>query len=923
MTTITRNLGLAAMAMFAVVCFGVNPGWSGTDRLHESSPYVSSVVEIVTDSQGNTISGHYAKGPCFIGEYYSAPLTGPWGSSYIWKQDPDGNTLWVKQIAAAVIIDDLGTDADGNIYFMAKYLDAIVLEDNEFVPIDWCDYIIAKLNPQGEYQWITNVGYVDYMSDFCVGSDGSCFITGDLDHGFNRIGPFIMNDLSYSDMFLAKLNASGTWQWAQRATGTSIVTGQIISPDNNGACYVLGKALGDLTIGSFYLPELGYSHMNFVAYYSPNGDVAWVKGLDTDSTPMTIVHDGQGNAYILSNFQYPEENPKIHMVNEDTEPTIVFSMPETGSIWGMGLKTDASGNFYLMGTYSLPFSLEGASFDAQHGVFFLKLDGSFNVVWGSCQTNAFSWMAVTDDGLLRGIRINSDVQPIGGFYTFPRLYLSYVAGMDSCGQIAWMRSAMDQRIGSQGVDLCFDPLGNRYVCGVYEGAFLSQETLYLNKGASGNDIFITKTDSFGNRQWLVSAGGSQNDEVKSIVADGNQNTYVTGCFEGNIQFGDIGLESQGAEDIFLAKLDNEGNWLWAFSFGGTGSDKGLDLALDANGDIYMTGYFSDAVSFGSYPLLSSGASDIFVLKLSNNGIIIDAAQGGGSGNDIGTGIGMLPSGQIAICGSFEEDAQFGDTNLSSMGEQDIFSATLDGNLNWLGTVSAGSSNTEELTGMAIDGDGNRYLTGYFYGASNIAATGLQSYGDSDLFIAKLDKEDNWLWAVSGGSAGQDQALSVAVDQSGMSYLTGFSSSAVTMGDIHVDSFYGINILCAGINSNGTWAWVKHSGSHIEHPLFSEGRGSGIALNPDGNCVVTGKFSGVTSFAQRELNANGYYDYFVGTLEYGVDIEDDTIVPAADITLTAYPNPFTSQLNCSLISKTMKPMDVSIYNLKGQRVRHFA
>ncbi len=88
-------------------------------------------------------------------------------------------------------------------------------------------------------------------------------------------------------------------------------------------------------------------------------------------------------------------------------------------------------------------------------------------------------------------------------------------------------------------------------------------------------------------------------------------------------------------------------------------------------------------------------------------------------------------------------------------------------------------------------------------------------------------------------------------------------------------------------------------------------------------MVTGKFSGVTSFSQSEINANGYYDYFVGTLEYGVDIEDDTIVPAADITLTAYPNPFTSQLNCSLISKTMKPMDVSIYNLKGQRVRHFA
>lgn len=924
MDTCIYRLCLSALSMIAVGCFGLNPGWIGTEQLQESTQFVSSIVEIVTDNQDNTISGHYVHGSCFIGESYVAPMSGSWGSSYICKHDAEGRTLWVKQISADnVIIDDLGTDASGNIYFMAKYLDPIVLEEYEFEPYDWCDYIIAKLSPQGEYLWITNVGHVGIMQDFSTGPDGSCFITGELDWGQNYIGPYSMHDVGYSDMFVAKLNASGTWIWAQRASGGSIVSGEIIRADNSGGCYVVGEALEDVTIGSFYLPEPGYYHMDFVAYYNSSGNVGWAYSCEVGSVPRTIVQDGQGNVYLLSNSNYSVQNMKIYKLNGSSEPTIVFSMPDTGTINGLGLAIDAARNIYLMGTYTDPFSIQGIDFDALHGVFFVKLNESFNVVWGTSQVNAFSWIAVTDDGLLRGIRCNSDVQPIGDFYTFPRTYLSYVAGMDNTGEIAWLGSSWDQRIGSQGVDLCFDPLGNRYVCGVYEGAFLSQETLCLNKGETGNDIFVYKTDNSGNRQWLSCAGGSQNDEVKAIIADGNQNTYLTGFFEGNLQFGDINLESQGVEDIFLAKLDAAGNWLWACSFGGTGSDKGLDMAFDTNGNILLTGCFSDAVSFGSYPLLSSGATDIFVVKLADTGMIIDAVKGGGTGNDVGTGIGLLPSGQIAICGNFEINAQFGDINLSSMGEQDVLSARLDGDLNWLAAVSTGASGTETLTAMAIDPEGNRYLTGYFFGASSIGTTTLQSYGDSDLFMAKLDPGDNWLWAVSGGSAGPDQSLSVAVGQAGISYLTGFSSSAVTMGNIQVQSYLGMNILCAAINANGTWAWVKHSGSVINNSLFCDGLGSGIALNSGGNCVVTGKFSGVTHFGGTEFNANGYYDSFVGTLAQGVETEDDTIIPGLEIALSAYPNPFTNEVNCLLKSQNTEPMDVSIYNLKGQRIMHFS
>jgi len=614
---------------------------------------------------------------------------------------------------------------------------------------------------------------------------------------------------------------------------------------------------------------------------------------------------------------------KIFKLNGDIEQTLVFSVPGTIEISGWGMAMDAARNLYIMGTHSVPFSVDGVSFDTNQSVFFLKLNENYNVVWGSSQFNAFSWIAVTNDGLLRGVRRSFDTQAIGDFYTFPRMSLGYVAGMNSVGEIVWMRSTLDQRIGSRGVDLFFDSTGNRYVCGNYEGAFLSQGTLCLNKGDTGNDIYILKTDNTGNRQWLTCAGGTENDEVSAIVADENQNAYLTGSFEGSIQFGDISLESQGAEDIFIAKLDSNGNWVWAFGFGGTGSDKGLDIALDAYGAVLLTGYFSDTVYFGDCQLLSSGAKDLFALKLTEAGIILHITKGGGTGNDAGTGIGLLPSGQVAVCGNFEVNAEFGGITLNTVGSQDIMAARLDSDLNWLAAISAGGMDAESLTGMAIDQTGNRYLTGYFYGTSSIGASILQSYGDSDLFMAKLDSVDNWLWAISGGSYGLDQSLSVAVGQSGVSFLTGFSSSAVTMGNIHVQSYPGMNILCAAVNTNGTWAWVKHSGSLTNNSLFWDGWGSGIALNSAGNCVVTGKFSGITNFGGVEFNSHGYYDTFVGTLAQGVETEDDAQILDLETTLSAFPNPFTNRVNIMLNSKNNGCIEVDVYNIKGQKVKHFA
>ena len=99
--------------------------------------------------------------------------------------------------------------------------------------------------------------------------------------------------------------------------------------------------------------------------------------------------------------------------------------------------------------------------------------------------------------------------------------------------------------------------------------------------------------------WARNAGGSSSDYCNSIAVDVNGNSYVTGSFQGSATFGSTTLTSSGGSDIFIAKLDSSGNWLWAKNAGGTGADIGNGIAVDADGNSYVTGYFEGSSTFCS------------------------------------------------------------------------------------------------------------------------------------------------------------------------------------------------------------------------------------------------------------------------------------------------------------------------------------
>jgi len=280
-----------------------------------------------------------------------------------------------------------------------------------------------------------------------------------------------------------------------------------------------------------------------------------------------------------------------------------------------------------------------------------------------------------------------------------------------------------------------DSDGNSYVTGYFrETAIFGATTL---TGNGYYDIFVCKLDINGNFLWAMKAGSDLWDEGYSIAVDIAGNCYVTGFFDGTASFGATTLTSSGEFDIFVCKLDADGNFLWVKQAGGTGYDGGLDIAVDSAGNCYVTGYFEGSVSFGATTLTSSGELDIFVCKLDPNGNFLWAKQAGGIDGDCGYSIAVVSNGNSYVTGDFYGTACFGDITLTSSGYSDIFACKLDPNGNFLWANKAGGIDKDYGESIAVDSAGNIYVTGWFEGTAIFGATSLTSNGDYDIFVCKL------------------------------------------------------------------------------------------------------------------------------------------------------------------------------------------
>lgn len=379
-------------------------------------------------------------------------------------------------------------------------------------------------------------------------------------------------------------------------------------------------------------------------------------------------------------------------------------------------------------------------------------------------------------------------------------------------------------------------------------------------------------------EWTVGIGGSLADEGHAITSDAAGNVYVAGSFRDAVDFdpsaNDATLTSNGNADVFIEKMDANGQLIWAKSFGGTASDYPQDIAVDANGNVYVIGYFKSTVDFdpnaGVTSISAHGASDVYIEKLDANGQLIWVKTMGGTSLDEGAAISIDEAGNIYTTGLFRNTVDFdpgaGTAELTSNGGKDVFVQKLDNNGDFIWATNIGGPSNEKAFEMDVDDAGNVYTIGYFAGTVDFdpgtSAVNRTSRGMNDIFVEKLDANGNFQWVNTIEGPESNTGSSVAVDAAGNVYAVGEFSGSVDFNpdpnmDMDVVATGGTDAFIQKVDANGELMWVKKIGGTSTDALHS------VIVDAENNIMVTGSFSSAFNIdPTQSFQSAGLTDAFV-------------------------------------------------------------
>lgn len=453
------------------------------------------------------------------------------------------------------------------------------------------------------------------------------------------------------------------------------------------------------------------------------------------------------------------------------------------------------------------------------------------------------------------------------FFSLAFLFSSFYSHTQT---VEWLRQCGGKSF-DEGKSICSDRNGSIYVTGFFNEKMsmpLGNDSITAIS-AGESDVFIVKLNQSGELIWFKTFGGTSYDGVFAITTDEDGNVLLTGNFWGTTDFNPSteieNHSSNGDGDIYIEKLDTDGNFLWVRTFGGTEFDNSLGICSDHQNNVYTTGHFkgrfqvNDTDSTKNWT--SIGQNDAFIQKMDADGKVLWTKFVSGYDRQQGYSIQVDSKDNVIATGTFS-----GESNVSTLEKQvhfnthgliDIYILKLDANANLLWYKTIGGNSYDIDAKVKIDDKDQIYIVGNFYESVDFnpdTNQGIQtSRGEFDVFVEKLDDAGNFLWVRTFGGPELDFVTDVGMDESGQIYLTGYFEKTCNFSpgepSMNYPSNGSFDSYLLKLNPIGDFLWVKTFGGK------KDDHGNSICLDRKKAIYLTGRFYDKMNEEEVEVNNN--------------------------------------------------------------------
>lgn len=429
-----------------------------------------------------------------------------------------------------------------------------------FFPAVWILLASSPLHAVTMHDWSKAIGGRSVKID----ASGDVVLVGSL-YGTVDFGGGPLTSAGSTDVFIAKFDADGNHLWSKRFGDENDQIGEGVAVDGSGNVVITGWFTGTVDFGGGPLVSTDYDIDVFVAKFDADGNHLWSKRFDSSVYGLevisTVAVDGSDNVVIAEQFVGTVDFGGVPLTSAGSVDIAVAKFDASGGhLWSKGFGDD---------NYQIAQSIAA--------------DGSGNVVI----TGYFGGTVDFGGGPLSSW--GSDM---------------FLAEFDAGGNHIWSKRFGSEFSGYsiQGQSVTTDSSGNVVVTGYFNNT-VDFGGGPLTSAGYAIDIFVAKFDVNGNDLWSRNFGDTDYQLGQAVAVDGSGNIVLTGHFWGTVDFGGGPLTALPFfEDIFIAKLDTDGNYIWSQGFGGDYTDRGLSVAGGGSDSFVATGSFSGTVDFGGGPL---------------------------------------------------------------------------------------------------------------------------------------------------------------------------------------------------------------------------------------------------------------------------------------------------------------------------------